>query len=82
MLPLQLEQKRGTIIAWRIGAKLLTYAKMRIADFTLRGHIAGGEMALEQVKLAFAGGDFQRSGLGQERPGRRTCRGPGGALRS
>jgi uncharacterized protein involved in outer membrane biogenesis len=69
MLPLQLEEKRGTNIAWRIAAKLLTYAKTRIADVALRGHIAGGEMALEQVKLAFAGGTFNGSASVKNAPG-------------
>ena len=68
-LPLHLEEKRGTNIAWRIAAKLLTYAKMRIADVALRGHIAGGEMALEQVKLAFSGGTFNGAGSVKNAPG-------------
>ena len=68
-LPLHLEEKRGTNIAWRIAAKLLTYAKMRIADVAFRGHIAGGEMALEQVKLAFAGGSFSGSASVKNAPG-------------
>ena len=68
-LPLHLEEKRGTNIAWGIAAKLLTYAKMRIADVAFRGHIAGGEMALEQVKLAFAGGTFSGSASVKNAPG-------------
>jgi uncharacterized protein involved in outer membrane biogenesis len=68
-LPLQLEAKRGTNIAWRLAAKLLTYAKLRIADVAFRGHITGGEMALEQVKLAFAGGTFSGSASVKNAPG-------------
>ena len=68
-LPLQLEEKRGTNIAWRLAAKLLTYAKLRIADVAFRGHITGGEMALEQVKLALAGGTFSGSGSVKNAPG-------------
>jgi len=68
-LPLHLEEKRGTNIAWRIAAKLLTYAKTRIADVALRGHLAGGEMALEQVKLAFAGGTFSGAASVKNAPG-------------
>ena len=60
-VPLQLAEKRGTNIAWRVAARLLTYAKMRIADVAFRGHIVGGELALEQVKLALAGGTFNGS---------------------
>ena len=80
-LPLQLEEKRGTNIAWRICAKLLTYAKMRIADFALRGHIAGGEMALEQVKLAFAGGTFSGAASVKNAPGGGHVVAQAGALR-
>jgi len=59
--PLQLAEKRGTNIAWRLAAKLLTYGKMRIADVAFRGHIAGGELGLEQVKFGYAGGSFSGS---------------------
>lgn len=61
-LSLQVDEKRGTNIAWHIAAKQLRYGKMRIAAVDTRGRLAAGTIALEQLEFALAGGSVYVSG--------------------
>jgi uncharacterized protein involved in outer membrane biogenesis len=61
-LPLHLEEKRGTNIAWHLVATLLKYGRMRLAAVATQGKLASGAVNLEQLKLALAGGALEIAG--------------------
>ena len=61
-VPLHLEEKRGTNIAWRILADSLAYGQTHLSQVANRGHIIGGAVEIEQMKLVFAGGTINAGG--------------------
>jgi uncharacterized protein involved in outer membrane biogenesis len=59
---LRIDDKRGTNIDASIKAKRLDYGAMRLADVAVHTTITSGQIAVERVAFAFAGGTVDAAG--------------------
>ncbi len=59
---LHLDDKRGTNIAWRLGARQAVYGKLRVVDLLTQGRLESGLLEVTRLKFALAGGAVDASG--------------------
>ena len=61
-IPLRLDAKPGVTIDARIAAKELTYETRRLADFAIEARTGDGQVSVDALSFAFAGGKVTASG--------------------
>lgn len=64
-LSLQVDARRGTNFDVDVAARELAYRAMRLADVATHAHLASGEIAVDRLGFAFAGGRVDASGSAQ-----------------